>query len=465
MNRRIIIRRARYALATLALCVLCACGAAPVQDNAANVQATPEPVREIIQDSKSDSTPKPEAKPESTPRPEPRDAAELINMELDTLRRLGLLMADFEVTRDDCDASFITAGKISADFTGSVCFRNAGYNPELCFAVDYDAGMGKITAMTLEHRPQEGCFTSENGLYYYNRYDNFEDIVSPELTVGDYCEAWAQYWGCESCELPQGADPEAKFADAYKLDTWPDSGERAVDLRVAFYREGQSAPEYAWLRYGAAYQLGPYICLGDLQNTGVATAAKTVYYVDLINAELDTMRELGLFKFDFEVLKNGKENVDDDGYVRIQEHWSDDRPCSYNVRFDPADEQVTMLFITPRPQDDWESVTADSGLEVYDRLDAIIDPEMTLRDYCDAWAQYRGYNGYVLDVDPDTPMLELPLQKEWADGIVWDGGHTVPGLTIEFHPEPQSEPVYGYIQYNATTDGPEFCFGEGFTLG
>lgn len=187
-------------------------------------------------------------------------------------------------------------------------------------------------------------------------------------------------------------------------------------------------------------------------------------YVELINAELDTMRELGLFKLELEAAEKGGESADDDGYVRIQDFQSDG-PCSYLVHFDTASGQVTMLHVVPHPQDGWESVTTDSGLEVYDRLDAILDPDMTLGDYCDAWAEYRGYNGYMIDVDPDTLMLDLPLQKEWARGIKYDGENTVPGLTLQFYPEPQSEPVLGYIQYNPTTGGPEFCFGEGFTLG
>lgn len=201
-------------------------------------------------------------------------------------------------------------------------------------------------------------------------------------------------------------------------------------------------------------------------------AEKINHYISLINDELDTMRKLGLFQLEFEAVKSGKADVDGDN-VRIQHHppdgpRSDDDPCSYYVIFDRTVGQITFLRVVCRPQEDWESVTSDDRLEIYDRLDAVIDPEMTLGDYCDAWAQYRGYERWELPegVDSDTLYMDAPSLEQWAEGIydsLFDLSY--PGLTVSFYRAGETEPVSGYIQYQGTTGGPELGFGESFTRG
>ena len=94
--------------------------------------------------------------------------------------------------------------------------------------------------------------------------------------------------------------------------------------------------------------------------------------------------------------------------------------------------------------------------------------DMTLDDYCGAWAQYRGYESWELPegVDGDTSLLDAPDLEPWANGIYDELiSRCTPGLTISFYRAGETEPVPGYMQYNPTTGGPEFSFGEGFTRG
>lgn len=192
-------------------------------------------------------------------------------------------------------------------------------------------------------------------------------------------------------------------------------------------------------------------------------------YIALINDELDKLRELGLFYLEFEIDSGVKPYNVADSVKNVQKFQQSDGPCrSYSVNFDKDSGQITYLYIVANAQEDWETVTSESGLEIYDRLDAIIDTEMTLGDYCDAWAQYRGYERWELPegVDADTLFLDAPELEQWAEGIYDEViDRCTPGLTISFYRAGEDEPVPGYIQYHGTTGGPELSFGESFGRG
>lgn len=207
----------------------------------------------------------------------------------------------------------------------------------------------------------------------------------------------------------------------------------------------------------------------------VARAEREVYYAELIGTELGELRELGMFCMELEVDENGKVCAKKAGdgllvtdEVELHQWPQSGGPFRFIADLDTGSGQITMLTVMANAQEDWETVTSPSGTEVYDRLDAIIDADMTLDDYCQAWAQYRGYESWELPegVDGDTSLLDAPDLEPWANGIYDELiSRCTPGLTISFYRAGETEPVPGYMQYNPTTGGPEFSFGEGFTRG
>lgn len=189
--------------------------------------------------------------------PGERDAAELINAELDKLRELGLLRAELEVTREECLCADITEGRIGEEFTGRVYLtssqRTGDYNYYLC----YNAGTGKLDWVQLCERPSGGVNQVDDV------YGCFEGVIDPELTLGRYCELWAEYQGYERYELPEGAGADVPCLDARSLAAWDDGaeGELGEGLTVSFFREGGSEAEYACVNYGPSL-MGPCVIIG-----------------------------------------------------------------------------------------------------------------------------------------------------------------------------------------------------------
>lgn len=219
MNRQKIIRFARYILATLALCVLCACGAA-----------------------------------NGAPVIEP----ETVNAELDALRELGLFHAEFEVTAENCaEAQPVDKG----DLRGNITIN--GNSESFRYSVIFDPDMGKITGLGISANVQEDWEPSDAGVY-----GNYDAIMDPEMTIGEYCLYWAQYRKYSGCELPEGVDGDERCIDAGSLDAWQD-GPDATGLRVrfSFTRDGEVAKEDAWICC-VPMSSGPYTTFGDYHLVG-----------------------------------------------------------------------------------------------------------------------------------------------------------------------------------------------------
>jgi len=95
----------------------------------------------------------------------------------------------------------------------------------------------------------------------------------------------------------------------------------------------------------------------------------------------------------------------------------------------------------------------------------VVEPDMTLKDYCDIWAEYQGYAWYEMPegVDPDTLLLEAHALVQWEGGITNDYFHTKEnGLTFSFYPEDQSTPEIMYLSYN---NDHSICFGSDYFKG
>lgn len=219
MNRRKTIRLARYMLAALALCALCACG--------------------TVKDS---------------PGIEP----ETVNAELDKLRELGLFHAQFEVAAEDC-AEAQPAAK--DDPVGNITIN--GGSDSFRYSVKFDPDMGKITGLSISANVQEGWEPSDAGVY-----GNYDAIMDPEMTIEEYCLYWAQYRKYSGSELPEGVYGDELCTSASRLDAWQDSAD-ATGLRVrfSFTRDGEVAKEDAWICC-VPMAVGPYATFGDYHLVG-----------------------------------------------------------------------------------------------------------------------------------------------------------------------------------------------------
>lgn len=221
MNRRKIIRGARYMLAALALCALCACGA--VND---------------------------------TPKVEP----ETVNAELDKLRGLGLFHAQFEVTAEDCaGAILLTDGEEQGSFVIN------GANGSFSYDMVFDPDAGKINGLSINALVQddwEPAFVSDG----YSFYDNYDAIIDPKLTVRQYCESWARYRGYDGYEMPAGSNGGTLYTEVSTLNGYRENGDPS-QLRISFSRAGQAESGYAWICCSATAS-GPYMTFGDSHPAG-----------------------------------------------------------------------------------------------------------------------------------------------------------------------------------------------------
>ena len=188
------------------------------------------------------------------------------NRELDTLRRMGLFHAQFTVTEDDrvpeepgMSAWVFSDHRLRAE-DGSFTDDHLYY-----YDIEVDPDTGKIRTLSIGAVPQEGWepvevpwpegesgSSQEPATYIYN---NFDAIIDPDLTLGDYCGIWADYQGYDRWELPEGVDPETRCLDADPLRQW----EGVVAIR--FYRNGGEA-EPVYLSYIATMS-GPVIIFGS----------------------------------------------------------------------------------------------------------------------------------------------------------------------------------------------------------
>lgn len=193
-----------------------------------------------------------------------KDFVDVCNDELDVLREMGLFHMEFEIEESSAVPDPDTLGPDNV-YIGQV--RAHGYDAIVSYSVTGNMDTNKISGLSISFRPQkdtEPAFFDELGGWYI--YDNFEDIIDTDMTVGEYCEIWRQYQGYERCELPVGVEPGMRLLDARELDAWGFSYE-GNGIKIPFYRSGESEPEYAWISYEATGQ-GPAICFGDASLKG-----------------------------------------------------------------------------------------------------------------------------------------------------------------------------------------------------
>lgn len=195
----------------------------------------------------------------------PKVDREQLNAELDKLRELGLFHVEFEMAATDRAIRNLPSGPEALKGSG-----NRGDSGDATIQVEnslfysvlhIDTGTGKLTGLSIRAKVQsdwEPSYTTESGL---GIYDNFDVIMNTELTIGQYCDIWAEYQGYDYYELPEGVSLGTRYLDADGLDAYGFTHE-GNGICIPFFRDGEEAEAgYAWVSYGASGS-GPAVAFG-----------------------------------------------------------------------------------------------------------------------------------------------------------------------------------------------------------
>lgn len=198
------------------------------------------------------------SQPEAKSEP-PKVDREQLNAELDKLRELGLFHAEFEMAATD--HAIRNEPFYSGDFGKGESGDAKTYVENSLFycVLSIDTGTGRITGLSIHAKRQddwEPAYTTESGL---DIYDNFDAIMDTELTIGQYCDIWAEYQGYDYYELPEGVSLGTRYLDADGLDAYGFTYE-GNGICIPFFRDGEEAG-YAWVSYGASGS-GPTVVFG-----------------------------------------------------------------------------------------------------------------------------------------------------------------------------------------------------------
>ncbi len=185
---------------------------------------------------------------------------------------------------------------------------------------------------------------------------------------------------------------------------------------------------------------------------------------ETVNAELDELRGLRLFHARFEVTAEDcaeailLTDAEDKGNVVIN---GSDGSYSYSMVFDPDAGKIIGLLINALVQDGWEPAFVSDGYSFYDNYDAIADPKLTVRQYCEGWARYCGYDGYELPAGANGGTLYTEVSS--LEGYREDNDRSQ--LRISFSRAGQAGSGYAWICCSATVSGPYMTFGDSHPAG
>lgn len=136
-----------------------------------------------------------------------KEAVAAANLELNELRRLGVITADFTVEYGKCTAGLQNDGHLFSIFSRSfdpfylIYFSDGDYYGNLSVSTV----SGKITQFTISAKAAPGSapwktVDAADGTAM-NLYDNFGDIFDPSITVDDFCGRLRDYWGYSGYKL------------------------------------------------------------------------------------------------------------------------------------------------------------------------------------------------------------------------------------------------------------------------
>lgn len=164
----------------------------------------------------------------------PEQAQKQALEEVDRLNELGIIQVNLEPDQEATKIFKTQGQELGLDFFHRIIYPN--YHVQLFdgkykFVTQLDMASGKLQfiSITAKADEEDRVYQEENSLpdgssQTLTRYDNTDDLVSPELTVGELCAALAEYWGFEGYTLSgtentdYGWDTEAPAADSLVKD-------------------------------------------------------------------------------------------------------------------------------------------------------------------------------------------------------------------------------------------------------
>lgn len=183
-----------------------------------------------------------------------------LNAELGKLRELGLFHAEFEVSRKDKAVrnEHFETGEFGRGDSGDAVI----YVDDSLFycTLHIDTGTGKLTGLSINAKRQddwEPAYSTDS----VDIYDNYDVIMDRSLTIGQYCDIWAEYQGYDYYKLPEGVTLSTRYLDADGLDAYEFTHE-GNGICIPFFRDGEEAAAgYAWVSY-APTGTGPNVVFG-----------------------------------------------------------------------------------------------------------------------------------------------------------------------------------------------------------
>ncbi len=164
----------------------------------------------------------------------PEQAQKQALEEVDRLNELGIIQVNLEPDQEAMKIFKTQGQELGLDFFHRIIYPN--YHVQLFdgkykFVTQLDMASGKLQfiSITAKADEEDRVYQEENSLsdgssQTLTRYDNTDDLVSPELTVGELCAALAEYWGFEGYTLSgtentdYGWDTEAPAEDSLVKD-------------------------------------------------------------------------------------------------------------------------------------------------------------------------------------------------------------------------------------------------------
>ena len=141
----------------------------------------------------------------------PEQALKQALAEIDRLNELGIIQAKVEPDQERTRI-FKTQGQdLGLDFFHRIIYPNYHvqlFDDKYNFITQLDMATGKFQFISITAYADEDAepisyseVVTDKGLELVPYYNNTDDLVSPELTVGELCRALTEYWGFEGYTL------------------------------------------------------------------------------------------------------------------------------------------------------------------------------------------------------------------------------------------------------------------------
>jgi len=198
-------------------------------------------------------------------------AVKVAREEFKKMQELGLYSKEITVIDEPADFTMESPAQEGGDYWYDRLFTHSWYvrwhpdedNPYF-INLKVDTTSGKIVDMALEAEageddvpigetewevPIDDEGNTEMMTMYY--YDNFDDLIAPDITIDGYCSKLAEYWGFEGYSLGKTVED-----DFYHLDVEAPSGDTLLTeiskmdeyyLTVYFEGDQEGAPMYVQL--------------------------------------------------------------------------------------------------------------------------------------------------------------------------------------------------------------------------